>query len=333
MTHVPPTSPAEIDRLVSAHLDDALSPAEAVRLESLLASDPAVAAALARAAVLHDRLHDLLRSEGPATAVTPATAGSTSMSLDAPPRRWPAWSLRRAGMLTALVAAACSLLLLARDRTASAAAVALDRIVAAIEARVDREYRITVLDHGPHGPPRTPPTPGGGRKPGVDGARLFLRGSDQFVLVRRFEDGSEFITGSDGSLGWAVPPRGRVHLSRDPRRFRRGVPGEHEELPFLDLRTGLDSLRRGYDLAVLTDASGGQRLEATRRPERRRGPACVRVWFDAAGVATRIEIEGLPPQDAMPEAVALDLISQRPLGGGFFSHAAHHSLDRDIDWE
>lgn len=338
MTHSPSASPAEIARLVSAHLDDTLSPADAARLDALLADDPAVAAALARAAVLHDRLHELLQPANAASGVTLAAASvapetsTVSMASDTAARRRPPWLLRRAGMLAAVVAAAVAMLMVVRYPTATAAAVALDRIVAAIEAEVDREYRVTVLDHGPHGPP-PPQQPGGGRKPGVDGARLFVRGSDQFVLVRRFEDGSEFITGSDGSLGWAVPPRGRVHLSHDPRRFRRGVPGEHEELPFLDLRTGLQSLRRGHDLAILTDATGSPRLEATRRSDRRRGPQRVRVWFDQAGVATRIEIAGLPPQDGMPQDVALDLVSQRPLGADFFNHAAHHAPDHPTDWE
>lgn len=323
-----PASPDEIARLVSAHLDDSLSPADAARLSTLVAGDPAAAAALARAALLHDRLHDLLRTAGSSPAASPAAEVA-----DSRPRRWSPASLRRAGILAALVATAATLLVVVRYPTATAAAVALDRIVAAIEAEVDREYRISVLDHGPPGPRATPPTPGGGRKPGVDGARLFVRGSDQFVLVRRFGDGSEFITGSDGRLGWAVPPRGHVHLSRDPRRFRRGVPGEHEELPFLDLRSGIDSLRRGYDLAITTAVTGGQRLEATRRPERRRGPSLVRVWFDSAGVATRIDIDGLSPQDGLPQAVTLDLVSQRPLDDGFFMHAAHHGPDRPTDWE
>lgn len=320
------TSHDNVNRLLSAFLDDVLSAEDAERLDRLVATDPAVAAALARAAMLHDRLHDVLRPQA-----TTARGSAVQPAVDRLQGRLTR-ARRYAGIAIAMAAAAGLVVLMNRVPTATAAVVALDRIVAAIEAPIDRGYRITVLDHGPTD--RTPPAaPGGGRKPGIDGARLFVRGADQFVLVRRFGDGSEFITGSDGVIGWAVPPRGRVHLSHDTRRFRRGVPGEHEELPFLDLRSGLESLRHGYDLGVSTDASSGQRLEAVRRESRRRGPHTVRIWFDHQGVATRIEIEGLAVQDGLPRAVALELVSREPLTGEFFGHAAHHTPDRPTDWE
>lgn len=168
---------------------------------------------------------------------------------------------------------------------------------------------------------------------GVDGALLFIRGSDRFVLVRRFGDGTAFVTGSDGTIGWAVPPRGRVHLSRDPRRFRRGMPGEREEVPFVDVRSGLDGLRRGYDLALTTAAEGRERLAAVRRKGRRRGPERVDVSFDTNGVATHILIEGLAVEDGMARSVRLDLHAQDELDSHFFSHEAHHAPDRDVEWE
>jgi hypothetical protein len=322
-----PSLPDDVERLVAAHLDDCLSPEDQVRLDGLVSTDPAVAAALARAALLHDRLHDVFRDQQPTAerAVLPAPAAGRHWA-------WPAIPVRRAGLLAAAVAATLAMLTLVRDPAATAAVVALDRIVAAIEASGDREYRV-VVDPGSTDPSAPPVLPGGGRKPPIAGASLFVRGPDQFVLVRRFGDGSEFLTGSDGRLGWAVPPRGHVHLSRDTRRFRRGVPGEHEDLPFLDLRSGCESLRRGYDLSVATAAAGSQVLRAVRRGDRRRGPEAVSIWFDAAGVATRIEIGGLAAQDGLPRAVALELVSQRPLGGDFFGHAAHHGPDRPIDWE
>jgi hypothetical protein len=209
----------------------------------------------------------------------------------------------------------------------------LGRLVAAASSSTDREYRITVLDHGRDGPPPTVMSGGKGRKPGIEGATLFVRGTDRFVLLRRFGDGTTFITGCDGAIGWAVPPKGLVHLSRDARRFRRGVPGEHEELPFLDLRSGFDGLRRGYDLAITEAAEGKQRLEARRRGRNRRRPDVVRVWFDEAGVAARIEIEGLPVEEGMPRSVALTLVSEHDLGDGFYAHETHHQADRPVEWE
>ena len=59
----------------------------------------------------------------------------------------------------------------------------------------------------------------------------------------------------------------------------------------------------------------------------------VRVWFDEAGVATRIEIEGLPVEENMPRSVAMTLVSQQDRGAGFYAHETHHPAERPVDWE
>jgi len=320
-----PSLHGEISRLIHGHLDDCLSADEETRLGRLVATDADVALGLARAAMLHDRLRDLFRQEA-VLAGQPAAADTSAEK--APVRRSQQWL---AVTLAVAVTLAAAVVYRPPSGGGVAAAAAIDRLVAAASTPVDREYRITVIDHGPNAPP--PVIPGGkGRKPGVDGASLFVRGTDRFVLIRRFGDGTPFITGCDGSIGWAVPPRGHVHLSHDARRFRRGVPGEHEELPFLDLRSGFDGLRRGYDLAV-AEEPGGRRLEARRRGHRRRAPEAVRVWFDGSGVATRIEIEGLAVEEGMPRSVALTLVSEHDRGIGFYAHETHHPADRRVDWE
>lgn len=321
-----PSLHGEISRLIHGHLDDCLSVDEEARLGRLVATDANVAVGLARAAMLHDRLRDLFRQE--AVIVGPPAAAATAAD-KAPARRSQRWL---AVLLAVAVTLAAAVVYRPPSGGGVAVGAAIDRLVAAASAPVDREYRITVLDHGPHGTPPPVMSGGKGRKPGVEGASLFVRGTDRFVLIRRFGDGTPFITGCDGTIGWAVPPRGHVHLSHDARRFRRGVPGEHEELPFLDLRSGFDGLRRGYDLAVAEEPEG-RRLEARRRGRSRRAPDAVRVWFNGDGVATRIEIEGLAVEEGMPRSVALTLASEHDLGIGFYTHETHHPADRPVDWE
>jgi hypothetical protein len=158
-------------------------------------------------------------------------------------------------------------------------------------------------------------------------------------LIRRFGDGTKFVTGSDGKIGWAAPPRGHVHLSNDTRRFRRAVPGEHEEIPFVDLRAGLAALRRGYtlDLTAAGPADAEPEREsvlvAVKQSPARPGPEQVEIWFDAAGVAHRIEMRGLPPDEHGVKSVVLELLDRRDLGAEFFKHETHHDADRPIDWE
>jgi len=323
----------DLDTLIDRHLDDGLSADETARLGRRLAGEPDAADRFAQALLLHDRLGDLLRAER-GTPIDPSRPGATSKRL--PHRRGP-----RLWQTVAAIAGIVAVGALARQAIAPAwaAAGSLERALAATAAAVDREYLIRVLDHGPDGPPDPVTSPRGGRKPGIDGGRLHVRGSDAFVLVRRFADGSLFVNGSDGVIGWSVPPGGPVHLSHDTRRFRRAVPGERDAIPFLDLRRAIDGLRHGYRLAVLPaagtdDAAVVQILEASRL--RGRGPQQVRLWLDADGLPRRIELLGLPTGSGDAEAaaaVALELVAETDRGADFFDHRSHHAPDRPIDWE
>jgi hypothetical protein len=313
----------DIDRLVEAYLDGALSAGEMARLDALVADAPDVAGRLARAVLVHDRLVDLFRSDGPAAAAPARTTDRRS-------RRW--W--RRIGIVSGLaLAVGIGSLLLLRPAPASASA-ALERIVRAAAAG-DRQYSIRVVDHGPNGDPGPVASEAGGRKPGVDGARLFVRGAERFVFIRSFADGTDFINGSDGSIGWSVPPTGHVHLSHDTRRFRRGMPGERDDIPFVVLAEGLSTLRERYALRHLTaPVRGGlERLEAVRSDPRHPGPERVEIDFDAQGTPQRIALSGLSAAGDGPDGVELDLVDPSDLGSDFFDHARHHDANRPIDWE
>jgi hypothetical protein len=209
--------------------------------------------------------------------------------------------------------------------------------VRATALATDRQYAIRVVDHGPRGAPEQVPSDSGGRKPGVDGARLYVRGAERFVFVRTFADGTEFINGCDGTIGWSVPPTGHVHLSHDQRRFRRGIPGERDDLPFLSPAEGLAALRKGYALSLVDvlDSGGRLRLEAVRTDPRPRGPARATIDFHAGDDtgAERIELAGLSEDGPGPESVVLELVDRAELPAEFFDHAYHHDATRPVDWE
>ena len=323
MSDTPP--PDEIDRLAEGWLDGTLDEVEEHLLGAFVAAAAGSAARLARATLVHARLRDLLRGEGPVVPPPPTR------------RSWVGAWLALPVSLAALVAVA---FFLVRGPEATAAA-ALER-VARVAATGDRAYVIRVLDHGPAGALAVADE-AGGRKPGVDGARLWVSGTDRFVLVRRFDDGTDFVNGCDGAIGWSVPPTGHVHLSRDTNRFRRGLPGEGADGPFITLPTNLLRLGRGYDLHLDPPlADGSRRLVADRRERRRRGPSRVTIHFAADGTALAIDLEGLREglewkDDAGgsdgPERVSLELVSREPLDPAFFSHDHHHAPDRPLDWE
>ena len=316
-------SDSELDRLIEGHLDGTLDEDDEHRLGRLVAESAEAAGRLARAILVHDRLIDVLRSE---------RESSASVSPVVPRSRF----LRLALPLGLAVGISVGSLLLLRPAPANASA-ALERLVRASAAATDRQYAIRVVDHGPGGVPDPVPSEAGGRKPGVDGATLFVRGADKFVFVRTFADGTEFINGCDGTLGWSVPPTGHVHLSEDRRRFRRGIPGERDDLPFLSLAEGLAGFRKGYALSLvdLPESGGRLRLEAVRTDSRHRGPARATIDFPAGddAAAERIELGGLVPDGSGPNGVVLELVERTPLPVDFFDHAHHHDASRPVDWE
>jgi len=169
------------------------------------------------------------------------------------------------------------------------------------------------------------------------------------VLQRQFEDGSVCITGSDGEVGWSVPPKGPVQASRDAKRFRRGLPGERDGIPFIAFSDGLAGLRKGYALTVgvetnseaANDVAGLQRLTAVRQKRGQRGPSRVDLWFDESGMPQRIRLEGLPRDNGNPEDLAtavertveFDLVGMPDVSEELFNHASHHDGEREVRWE
>lgn len=311
-----------IDDLIHGYLDETLTASEHDELATQIKSDPQVARRLAEVACLHDRLRNLV---------------SLDQDEQLPPVPKPAInsaSPARRSVLS-LVTAACLLLgaglifWKVGSTPAIAAAAELQRIIEANATLESRTYRISSLDSSEDEdlPVR------GGQKPPLDGALLHVRGSEEYVLERFFSDGTRFITGSDGQTAWAIPPRGRVRVSRDPDRFRGAVPGQQHAIPFIDMRASLEQLADAYDLRVdQTIAEDGTRqLDAVRLADASGGPKEVTVWYDAeSGVIQRMQLSRLPRNQGGPRSVVLELVEQRELDDEFFQHSSHHSSDREV---
>jgi hypothetical protein len=331
--------------LLDRFVDNDVDAKERAEVLTLLETDAAaVDALLARAALVSTLHRSLRRRRLQETALK--EAGLNYLAVDEelserPSRGWSrrSWTFSGLGAIAALVMLALFVSNSFLSNSATAASVALDRMIAAVSQSIDRVYRIRVTDHGPDGVAPQVFSGGGGRKPGVDGAELYVRGADKFVLIRQFGNGTKFITGCDGEIGWAVAPKGPIHLSKDTRRFRRAVPGEHEEIPFIDLQSGLAELRRAYDLSLVTtddvesDMHGWRQLQAVKHKRDYRGPDLVQIWFDTEGVAHRIAINGMQPDPGAPTSVELELIDREIPSADFYQHETHHDAGRPIRWE
>lgn len=322
--------------LMHGYLDDTLSIDQQQQLARWLKSDPQHARQFAERVLLHDRLRAEMIWED-------VDSNQRHRNVAAPQRSrfWPQPLITFATAISVVFLLGAIVWQMVNS-PALAANVELQRMIRASEQLRDRTYAVTALSAETAGAETANAEtigadaarlPRGGRKPSVDGARLYVRGPNQYVLVRYFSDGSEFVTGSNGVHAWAVPPRGRVRVSADPERFRGAVPGQQHAIPFVDLRDNLRRLQDAYELTVLSESSveGWRRLDATRRESSSGGPKQVTIWYDAeTGLVHRMLLERLPQARGGPATVQLQLIEQRDLGTAFFEHSAHHSGEREV---
>ncbi|MCX6873119.1 MAG: hypothetical protein NTW21_04835 [Verrucomicrobia bacterium] len=289
----------------------------------------------------HAMLHGFLASEAKAGGFA-VDREAFFAALENPPsapnivrtRRW-WWLSAAAAMVVGLLS--LTLLLLPNN-----AAAALDRVLAALDRPVDCSYVIRVRDPGADRQGGNPvEKPDRGRFPPgafLDGARLHLRGSSQYVLEQALPDGVTRTLGSDGQTSWSIRGDGPVRTSTDPNHFSGGVLAGRQAMPFLELRTQLEDLRRFYQLELFTPPAdpgtpaGLQGLRGSRHSAAQGGPREIELWFDpATNRIHRMLLNGLPRGAGGPASIALELASTAPLPPDFFHHQAHHEPSRPVE--
>jgi hypothetical protein len=325
------------DVLIHGYFDGLLSDEQFDELCAWLSRDQEHARRFAQAALLHDRL----RNQFCAAALERDHRQPVPGRLPLVRSRW-----SRVAFAAAAAAAILAVVLIWQEfhgGSARAAAAELKRLIQVVDRATDRTYLITALDQGDPEPPHAAEQKKrGGAQPPIHGALLYTRGPGQYVLVRRFEDGAEFITGSDGQTSWACPPlkdgkKGNVRVSADPLRFRGPIPGQQHDIPFLDIRTNLDQLRDAYELTLLPARSVGDKgeqwsgIRGERRDPATGGPRQVEIWYlPHSGVIQEMRFDGLPRARGGPRSVRVELIDQHDLGPNFFEHTAHHGPERRV---
>lgn len=325
--------------LISRYLDGLLSEDEFKELTAWIAEKPEHATQFAQASLLHDRLRNHFRARmelvSEKSQAQRVAAQRDSMRI-----------LSRWKGVAFLVSSAAVILVVflifhgGSGESARAAEMELKRLIHVTERISDCTYLITALDEGKV---EDRPKKGGLPQPPINGAILYRRGPGQYVLVRKFPDGSEFITGSDGKTSWSCPPvqEGKkgpaVRVSNDPLRFRGPVPGQQHNIPFLDIRNSLDQLREAYTLTFLPSRPGPDGntqwngIRADRREDVAGGPKHVEIWYvPETGVIQKMRFDGMPRAKGGPRSLLVELMDQRDLGPNFFDHTAHHGPERRV---
>ncbi len=305
----------QMKEIINDYLDDCISANDLKTLQAWIETSPENARHFAREVMLHDRLANAIRNEISLKQVSVSSLKPENKKF-AIPRR-PVLS----GMAATLVILLTGLWLISNNRLDAAAGI--NQLIQKSTDLGDRSYTIVNLD--------TQAEKFDGRRPPVDGAKFYVRGGNQYVLIRKFPDGRQFTTGFDGVQNWAVPPDGAVRLSRDPNRFRGPLPGHKHGLPFVDLRSDLIEIRDAFQISFSEDKSDRlSRLLARKKPGVR-GPREVLLRFEAdTGVIQEMIFSGLPQAQGGPSNLAVRLIGQETLDPGFFEHQFHHESTREV---
>ena len=313
--------------LINGYLDDALSPEAQAEFANMLRECAEIRERFAQAALLHDRLRfEIL-----------AMATSSGADPPRPPQLKPRrriWFTRMGFTAAAVVFVVIAVLRGGSVQTPAAAALAeVNRLVDANDQASDRTYRIIVEQTQPPSPSEAKRHEGRPTKPPLDGATLYARGADQFVLVRAANPGQTFITGCDGQNSWAVLPDGSIRASSDLTRFQRDVPGHEHSIPLVNIKEGLKRLRSVYDVQLLrAEADGGNesaeeptRLLIARKKRGYSGPKRVEIVYQAeTGRICEMRFVEMPyGPDRL--TLRLVLIAEHDLGASFFKHSSHHS--------
>lgn len=301
-----------ISQWISDFLDDCISPEDFRKLELWIQSSPDNARLFSREVAFHNDLADRFRAHVPVEI----KHSRTGFILRKMPRR-----RLLNGLAASLFLIFCSLWWFNTGQLDASAG--LDHLIAKSTDLGDRTYVIANLDREPE--------KSEGRRPPIDRASLYVRGLNQYVLVRKYPDGRLFTTGFDGSQNWSVPPDGAVRLSRDPNRFRGPLPGHKHGVPFVDLRSDLIEIRDAFKLSFSEADYGELSVMIARKKPGVRGPREVAIFYDhVSGIISEMIFRGLPQAQGGPSNIAVTLVSQESLDPAFFEHHFHHDSTREV---
>lgn len=253
----------------------------------------------------------------------------------------------RLAIVTSALAIAAAVIVmfvvLGPQQRVSAAMASLERVVEAAMKPLDRTFRVSVVEeYSRDKRPRNLSKAAWDREAPeqIDGATIYVRGPNKYVMTVLLKTGITRTSGCDNKFSWAFREDGPVHVTTDLNRFRGGMPGNKQDMPFLNIHANLSQLRVGYDVELTdskefaADDTQLSQLTCVRKAAEVHGIKRVELWFDPEnGAVHKMLLDGLPRGRGGPKSVTLELIDQSELGPGFFSHESHHEPERKVKSE
>jgi hypothetical protein len=334
-------NPPDLD-LIHRYLDGEITEAQMLQLEQSLAGSIELRQEFVRISIIDEKLNEQLSKTAlcdptptPTQSPTPSQAeiklpAAPSAAAPSAAASWSSIMAMLASLALLLIA-----LLIGSNRNQLSASQELQKMRKSL-ALGDRLYRVDVEQavlpnkkqieqHDERRPP----------KPSLEGAKLYVRGTDEFVLMRFLQDGTPFVTGSDGQVGWAIAPNGPVRVSQDKQRFNRDLPGHEHSIPLSNLSQGLTQIQKAYHVQIIPSSPGdaGDEQDAVlvaTKKRGQRGPSRIEIQY--ASNSGRIAQMRFIEMPYGPErlTVRLTLIDELTLPESFFHHSHHHSSNQQV---
>jgi hypothetical protein len=334
-------NPSDLD-LIHRYLDGEITEAQMLQLEQSLSGSIELRQEFVRISILDEKLNEQLSKTAlchptPTPTQSPTPSQAENRLPAAPSAAAPSAAASWSSIIAMLASLALLLiaLLIGSNRNQLSASQELQKIRKSL-AMGDRLYRVDVEQavlpnkkqieqHDERRPP----------KPSLEGAKLYVRGTDEFVLMRFLQDGTPFVTGSDGQVGWAIAPNGPVRVSQDKQRFNRDLPGHEHSIPLSNLSQGLTQIQKAYHVQIIPSSPGdaGDEQDAVlvaTKKRGQRGPRRIEIQY--ASNSGRIAQMRFIEMPYGPErlTVRLTLIDELTLPESFFHHSDHHSSNQQV---
>lgn len=330
--------------ILHRYLDDQLSDVEFDEFQDILKEKPEFLSEFVKAAMLHDRLrgHFVAKSSLDQEESTRRDESNVQPKFVSSWHRNRSWINALIGGGIAVIAMISFTFWRGDDRKALGVQAELVRVIEASASQAIRAYRIDV-ERNEIGAARRHRDPNDNRplKPPMDGAVLYVRGNDEFVLKRKTVDGKDFVLGCDGVQSWAVRPDGPVRASADLSRFNRDVPGHEFSMPLINIGEALTQLKEAFELNLMPNeydenSSSDRQVRRLLVAVKKRGfpgPRRVEIeYFAESGELAQLRFVEMPYG---PDRLTLrmTLIEAPSLPSNIFSHSAYHDTSRRVEIE
>ncbi|MBN1554428.1 MAG: hypothetical protein JXA11_06765 [Phycisphaerae bacterium] len=290
-------------------------------------------------------LHALLRGRYCDTEASAAKLVDRVLHAITPRPARPLWfRLVRATLSSAAAMVLVVILIeLSLPRTSSATSD-YDRVLSAFMTEGDRTYSLQYAMQSLNGDAETEETPAAPHRPPMrprgpgrlHGAKLYLRGGNQYVFEIQLPREKTLWIGQDGRNAWAVRPQGAVLFSEERDAFHLPFFEEMTTLPLIDMRDTLHAAKNGYVLdppkrVTMDDGRGAEYFLARRNQQAARRPQRIEIWADPqSGLLYRVVFSRMHFGQTLCRQLRMEYLNGKPLPENWFTYQAHAPANANV---